>query len=319
MLMAGSATSPHPHTSPLSSQKPKVIYVMGQGKSGSTILGVALGNCTDIFFAGELCNWLMTEGRPVLGGSERIQFWLDVSKNVDNGSDLFGPEAFKYLERGQAAYRIDRWRARRRLRRRYRQVTENLYRSIASRAGATHVVDTSHLPLRARELQNMEGIDLYLIFLVREVEGIVASHTRHVKRHDTAKRRLRFFTVNGHLWWTYLLSIVVFLRHPPDRRLLLRHEDFIAHPEGVLREVLDFAGSDSEIPDLTSLRTGVALKANRLIRSEVVTLKAQAAAPSRPSRLMRLTQRPWTLILARLRPAATGTATPHHAPASDPS
>jgi hypothetical protein len=165
----------------------------------------------------------------------------------------------------------------------------------------------------------MQGIDLYLIFLVRQVEGVVASHTRHINRHDVATRRLRFFSVNAHLWWTYLLSIIVFLRQPSDRRLLLRHEDFIAHPESVLREILDFAGSPAEIPDLTSLRTGVPLKANRLIRSEVVTLKAQAAAPNRPSRMMRATQRPWTLILDRLQPTATGAATPTRSPASGPS
>jgi hypothetical protein len=292
---------------------------MGQGKSGSTILGVALGNCTDVFFAGELSNWLLTSGKPVLGGSERTRFWLDVSKDVDGGAELFGRAAFKHLERGLSAFRIDRWRVRGRLRKRYRPITESLYRSIASTAGVTHIVDTSHLPLRARELQGMDGVELYLVFLVRQVESIVASHTRDVKRHDVARRRWRFFSVNGHLWWTYLLSISVFLRQPRERRLLLRHEDFIARPEGVLREILDVAGSTAEIPDLTSLRTGVPLKANGLIRADVVTLKAKPAPPNRASRLMRLTQRPWTLLLARLQPAATGVSSHQHAHASDSS
>jgi hypothetical protein len=315
--MAGSSDSPGSQLPSWDSQKPKVIYVMGQPRSGSTILGVALGNCTDIFFAGELCNWLATSGRPILGGSERVQFWQDVSADVDGASELFGTEVFQHIERGLSAFRIDSWRARRRLRAPFRRVTESLYRSIANRARVTHIVDTSHLPMRARELQGMEGVDLYLVFLVRNVESVVASQTRHVKRHDVAKRRWSFFTVNARLWWTYLLSVTVFLRQPRDRRLLLRHEDFVANPKEVLREILDFVGSSAELPDLTSLRTGFPLNGNPLIRSEVVTLNPSAAPPHRPSPMMRLTQRPWNLILARLQPAATGATSHQHVHPSD--
>lgn len=300
---AASATSePAPATA---SAKPKVIYVMGQGKSGSTILGVALGNCTDVFFAGELSSWLMTSGRPILGGSERIRFWQGVTEDV-GGDDLFGSQAFQFIERGLAPFRLDRWAARGRLRTRYRRVTEDLYRSIAKRADAAHVVDSSHMPMRARELQNLSGIELYLVFLVRNTESIVASHTRHVKRSEIAERRWRFLKTNAHLWVTYLLSVSVFLRQRRDRRLLVRHEDFVADPEGFLREILKFAGSPAQIPDLTSLSTGIPFQGNALIRSDVVALKAKAAPPYRPSRLMRLIERPWTLVLGRLEPTATG-------------
>ncbi len=278
---------------------------MGQGKSGSTILGVALGNCDDVFFAGELSSWLMTSGRPILGGLERSRFWQGVSEDV-GGEDLFGSEAFQCIERALAPFRLDKRSARARLRTRYRRVTEDLYLSIANRAGATHVVDSSHMPMRARELQSLTGIELYLVFLVRNTEGIVASHTRHVKRSELAERRWRFLKTNAHLWVTYLLSVWIFLRQRRDRRLLVRHEDFITDPEGFLREILQFAGSSAQIPDLTSLSTGIPFQGNALIRSDVVALKAKAAPPYRPSRLMRLLERPWTLILGRLEPTATG-------------
>src|SRR5271165_6619995 len=84
---------------PSASERPKVIYVMGQGKSGSTILGVALGNCADIFFAGELGSWLLTSGRAVLGGSERTQFWQGVREDVDGAEELFGSEVYHSIER----------------------------------------------------------------------------------------------------------------------------------------------------------------------------------------------------------------------------
>jgi hypothetical protein len=309
--MSEPADSSIPHMAPACAPgKPKVVYVMGQGKSGSTILGVALGNCTDMFFAGELCSWLMTSGRPLLGGSQRARFWKGVSEDLEGAQELFGGAAFETLERGLSPFRPDRWPARRRLQGRYRRVTEDLYLSISSRAQASHVVDTSHLPMRAQQLQQMDGIELYLVFLVRSTESIVASHTRHVKRSEIAERRLRFVKTNAHLWVTYLLSVIVFLRQRADRRLLVRHEDFVADPEGVLREILEFAGSSAQIPDLGSLSTGIAFQGNALIRSEVVALKAEAAPPHRSSRLMRLVERPWVMALARLGPAATGASRP---------
>jgi len=58
---------------------------MGSGRSGSTILGVALGNCDGVFYAGELDNWLVRSGTPVLGGLERTRFWSTVRDDVPGG------------------------------------------------------------------------------------------------------------------------------------------------------------------------------------------------------------------------------------------
>lgn len=51
---------------PTSPERPKVIYVMGAGRSGSTILGVVLGNCTNVFDAGEARRVATTVGDPEL-------------------------------------------------------------------------------------------------------------------------------------------------------------------------------------------------------------------------------------------------------------
>ena len=144
---------------------------MGAGRSGSTILGVTLGNCENVFYAGELDKWLLRSGKPKLTDAERTQFWEAVRQRVADPDPLFGSVAHHYLERSSALFggvagRFDGVFARR-----YRRVTEELYRAIATTAGVTHVVDSSHYPLRARELQALEGIDLHLLFLVRDPRG----------------------------------------------------------------------------------------------------------------------------------------------------
>lgn len=284
-------------------RRPRVVYVMGSGRSGSTILGIALGNCEGFFYAGELDNWLTRSGTPSIGGSERTRFWSQVREGVAGAEDLFGSESHRYLERSASAFRINGWQARRRLRPRYRRVTESLYRQIAGVAGVAYVLDTSHFPMRARELQRMNGIELQLVLLVRDPHSVLESFARNVNRHDAAGRLRLALTTNVDLWLTNLLSVLVFLRQPRDRRMFLRHEDFLADPDRALRQILRAVGSDSELPDLSALRTGIPLRGNRLIASEVVELRPRAERPARRTLLTSLLQWPWQLLFARMEPA----------------
>lgn len=271
---------------------------MGAGRSGSTVLGVALGNCEGVFYAGELDKWLIRDGKPALGGREREAFWQRVRAQVD-ASDLFGFQA-RVLERSSALFGLRKARRRRRMRRRYREVAGELYRAIATEAGATHVVDSSHYPLRARELQRVTAIDLYLIFLVRDSQQVVCSFGRR----DVPERRFNLPTANAYLWITHALSVAVFLRHPRERRLLLRYEDFVQDPEAVIRHVLDRTGARVAAPDFTALRTGIPIQGNRLLEKPQVSLRRGAPAVPTRSRVTGVLQLPWRIVLARLAPRA---------------
>lgn len=286
--------------SPPSSDTTKVIYVMGAARSGSTILGVTLGNCANVFYAGELRGWLETRGVPGIAGEERLRFWSEVRNEVEPPPELIGREA-QHIERTLSLFRIRQRAKRRRLVGRYREIADELFRSIAHLADVTHVVDSSSYPLRARELKKVSGIDVHLVYLVRDPHSVVASFTGPEWRFSESTHM-----TNAYLWLTTLLSIVTFLGHPRDRRVFVRHEDFVADPEAVLRRVLDCADLDVEIPNLNALDTGIHYGGNRLLRSgEVIALRRAPDQPSRRLLMTTILQRPWTPILSLLRPAAT--------------
>jgi hypothetical protein len=294
-------TSPsHTTVTAESSSKPKVVYVMGAGRSGSTILGIALGNCADFFYAGELDKWLPNAGVTPLDGVGRARFWGEVRREVSGADSLLGYAA-RCLERSSSLFRPRRWTVGRRLRAPYRRVAAELYRAVSRTAGTRHVVDTSHYPLRARELQRASGIDLYLVFLVRDPQSVVASFARSDVREPT----FGTLKTNAYLWLTHLLSLVVFLSQRPDRRVFLRHEDLIANPEGVLRGLLGWLDAPAGLPDLSALRTGIPIEGNRIVREDVVCFERQAGPSARRSILTRLLQLPWVPVFARLRPVAT--------------
>jgi hypothetical protein len=287
-----------------SDEKPKVIYVMGAHRSGSTVLGVTLGNCDGVFFAGELHSWLTRRGIASFGGAQGAQLWQAIADEVPGADELFGHETQLYLDRSSVIYRIHKWPARRHLRAPYRRIYEDLYRAIARQTRSSHIVDTSHYPLRAIELQALTGIDLYLLFLVRDPQGVVDSFDA---RHTDSPSKSAF-TTNAQLWVTHLLSLLAFLRHPPERRMFVRHEDFLADPEGVLAQILQRTGSSSAIPDLTALSTGSPLQGNRFLkRSDAIALKGPGS-PQRSLLLTKVLQFPFKLVFSRLQPAVVARA-----------
>ncbi len=287
------------------SPAPRVIYVMGAGHSGSSILGVVLGNCASVFYAGEVEEWLVKSGAARWGGSERTDFWSRVRERMDGSATTpFGDLANRALERSSAIVRVDLWPAWRRLAPGYRRTAARLFRAIAQEAGASFVVDTSHFPLRARQLQAVGEIELHLVLLVRDPQAVIESNVRAISRHEVAERRARIVGANFALWLTHLLSLYVFLRQPRARRIFVRHEDFLADPAGVLRQILDRAGCDAAVPDLRALRVGVPIEGNRMLSNETIALQAPPAPMRRWSRLTALAQSPWLLAMARLRPTA---------------
>jgi hypothetical protein len=284
-------------------ERPKVVYVVGAGRSGSTILGVALGNCADVFCAGELHLWIGRGGKsPIRGATraERAEFWARVAAEVEVPEDFPRREA-RFLEKSGALFRIDRRLAQRRMRGTYRRITEQLYRAVARAAGVGHVVDTSHFPRRALQLQSLPGIDLYLLFVVRDPRGVVSSYSRD----DVDFRQFNVLTTNAYLWLTYVLSLLAFLRHPRKRRLLVGYEQFMDDPEAVLSEILAWIGAPAGVPDLSALRTGFAFQGNNLLRQEVVSLERKPEQPLQGSLLTKVVNLPWTLLFARLGPRLT--------------
>jgi Sulfotransferase family len=285
--------------------KPKVLYVLGAHRSGSTVLGVTLGNCDGVFFGGELHSWFSRHGVPSFGGEEGKRLWGEVSEAMSGAEELFGHDTQLYIDRSSALFRVHRWPARRRLLARYRRLTEELYRAIARASNSNYIVDTSHYPPRAAELARMAGIELYVLFLVRDPQAIIASFDPR----DEASGSKGLLNANLYLWVTYFLSLLVFLRHPRERRMLVRHEDFLADPRAVVRQILDLAGCAAEVPDLTALRTGCPLQGNRFLKaSQVISLRGPGAPRAQISRLTAAMQFFWKPIFKRLRPASAASA-----------
>jgi hypothetical protein len=250
---------------------PRVLFLSGLGRSGTTILERVLGEIPGVCSAGELVHlWqrgvlddeLCGCGEPF----SRCAFWTEVGRRAFGGWD---PE----LARRMLALRlrVDRTRhvllalapaVRRRAREEYVAVFAQLYRAIVETSGCPVVIDSSKHSSLAYVLRTSPEIDLRLLHVVRDSRGVAYSWTKEVRRPETGDADLmtQYSPSRSALLWTGHNVALSLLRLTGARSRLLRYEDFVADPAGTVRAVAGFAGLS---PDAAAFLDGAQVELGR--------------------------------------------------------
>ena len=239
-------------------RKLRVIYIAGYGRSGSTILDIALGQHPAIFGAGEITAltrhvWERNEycacGNPIQDcslWSAIVQQWLD-------GQEPSLIEYYSSLQRkfesNAGPIRLLSGKAGRRLFCDYAHHTMRLFDAIASVSGNTTIIDSSKIPWRAFALSRIKGIDLHVIHLVRDGRAVAWSLLQRYSRDVTAGLQKDIqpkSTVRTALRWGFVNVATELLcrRLEPDRFLRMCYEDFTADPEVAFQRVGRSLGID---------------------------------------------------------------------------
>jgi len=233
---------------------PRVVYVMGSGRSGTTLLGSILGEYPGAFAAGEI-SYLWDRGilHPRGCGCGRAPMecpvWGPIIERMSQGSDP------RLLAQEQLARR-DSIRLRRtrallnggpipspdamassRAVNEYGSTLERLYRAAAEVTGLSTIVDTSKHPADAALLGRITGIDSVFVHVVRDSRAVTHSWRR--RKEGIARRKV----VLAALDWivTNRAADAVRERHP-NSSLLVRYEDLMESPLDHVTRIASLAG-----------------------------------------------------------------------------
>ncbi|MDP9439608.1 MAG: sulfotransferase [Actinomycetota bacterium] len=254
----------------------QVLYVIGYGRSGSTLLDILLGNHPKVEGVGELAvlphsGWI---GGPVTRSSicacgRRVAdcpFWSAVRREWvarvgEEGIERY-PELQNAFEKNRWWPRLLReclWPSPRYLD--YARYTQALFAAIRATSGKEVVVDSSKRPLRAFTLSGMPGVDLRVVHLVRDGRGVVSSRKKVLRKDEEAgvtRDIRRRPALTSTLLWTGInvLSELIMLRLDPEKAVRVRYEDLVEDPKGVLGEIGRMAGLDLSGPAEEVLRGG---------------------------------------------------------------
>lgn len=242
----------------MQNERIKVLYIMGCGRSGSTVLDTVLGNATKVESVGELCNL----GRAISSENEycacgllarNCQFWKEVST--------------QWRQMAGTKYSFDQWVSLQRKVEQYRNIPNlfnpnylnseefisysaglsALFHSLAINTGKDVIVDSSKGPMRALAISKNKHLDLKVIHLVRDGRGVSWSLKKGNRKDPAAgvQREIRSKPIwRTALAWVRanLASEGVLTRIEAKDKIRIRYEDFIDNPIRQLVRIEAFSG-----------------------------------------------------------------------------
>jgi len=243
-------------------EKIRVIYILGPGKNGSTLLERILGSLSMFFPIGEIPN-LWKEGYEddiLCTCGEKFsscKFWTKVSKDAFpnipysklGGLDRTANKVHKVFYSPFLIYpKLASNKYNERLRR-YKEVLLKLYRAMSENAKGNVLVDSSKNPMHCLILSQIPEIELYIIDLLRDSRAVAFSWQRKSIRPDIYWEKRYMLTpdiiTTSRRWLQSRLGAKLIKNRCKAYRLL-KYEDFIKNPKAEIIETLTAFGFNIE-------------------------------------------------------------------------
>ncbi|MEC9341761.1 MAG: sulfotransferase [Pseudomonadota bacterium] len=266
-----------------------VIFVVGYGRSGSTLLDRLLGCAEGTVSTGELRNlWrrgFQKNQRCSCGSAfADCPFWCAVIAEAfpDGVPD---PGAVLAVRRRANAVRrvrqIVRGAALSAPEREYLDLWRRIYRAIGQVSGADVIIDSSKDAGHAFFFAGAQGVDARYIHLIRDGRAAAFSRTRVKLRPEVqgggARMRVRN-PLRSALRWGAVNAEIDRLGRGSAPITRLRYEDLLRDPLATLRTTVAALGLDLDYPD-TLLRDGeVSLAPNHMVSGNPVRFQTGGVA-----------------------------------------
>lgn len=216
------------------------IYVMGAGRSGTTLMSVMLGAHPRAGVRGELLHFpdYWRDGFACsCGQSVRdCSFWTSAGASIETNS-ISSVDAYVAATRTAERH----WRSLQYLlfpRSVGRWYHEALRCAVEGFRKTGIVVDASKYVARAIALASIPGVRVAFVYVVRDARGVLYSFSKPVQRpKSTFAAATYYMLVNG----VAQLAIWTRLR---SRSIKVRYEDLVANPDRELARIGSFLGLD---------------------------------------------------------------------------
>lgn len=234
----------------------RVVFIGGQGRSGSTLIERALGELPGVVSVGETVhlwdrglrdNELCGCGQPF----RACAFWSQVGEVAFGGWDRFDADKAVDLrfsvDRNRYLPMLMRPGMSSRYQRRHQQYLDRLsrlYQAIAQVSGASVIIDSSKHASYALLLSRIPAIDLRLLHVVRDSRAVAHAWTKTVARPEAGGIPMPVYgPAKAAVLWDVQNAVIEQLgrSHP---YLRVRYEDFVRAPKDVLLDAASLSGID---------------------------------------------------------------------------
>jgi hypothetical protein len=247
------------------SEKIKVVFIGGSGRSGSTLIDRILGEIEGFFSVGELRyiwergfsdNQLCGCGMPF----RECDFWNAVTKEafgrIENGEIDRIRKLKHFVDRKRNIFKLvfSFIRSKEYIQDKdhYAEVLVRLYRAVKEVSGCDLIIDSSKNPSYGFLLSSIPEIDLYVVHLVRDSRGTSFSWLRkRVRPEITGKRETMpiIGPLQSAIEWLVLNGLTEWLGIFNTKYLFCRYEDFVNNAGEAIRNILSYVEETGKSTD----------------------------------------------------------------------
>ncbi|MBN1439871.1 MAG: sulfotransferase [Anaerolineales bacterium] len=231
----------------------RVLYIMGWGRSGSTILANILGQIEGFLSVGEIrsiWDYGYSGNNPCGCGRpfHACGFWNRVLEEFYREAGPIRAERWNRICRAETrtlsglkhflpAFLVRHSSAARE----YLSVTRGLYSALQKAGGCRVIVDSSKFPFYGNLLGWIPDIKVFLLHLIRDPRAAAFSWSHPKPQPGSPMRRIGALE-SAILWDIWNLSAEGFCRRAPERHLRVRYEDFLTDPQGTIGKIVRLVG-----------------------------------------------------------------------------
>lgn len=251
--------------------KKKIIYLIGPGRSGTTLFGLLLSNFNSYLYVGELSHWTHFKGIPTSSDEDNLKFWLKIKKRVKKADKYIEVDFHKYFEHYYSLLYPLKFLSSK-LRLEYYNYINELYDSIFSESKCKVIIDSSHYPFRAYWLKKLSNLDVKIIYLTRNPIKIINSF----QKENIEQQPKGVLIANFYLFFANFFTLLIYYLYPKERRMKIKYEDLIENTNQILEDLSKFVNYDYSINniDINNLNnSNFVFEGNRLRKKQNIRIE----------------------------------------------
>jgi len=213
-------------------EKLKIIYLMGAGRSGTTILASLLGANKNITTVGEMHQYLehIIDAKTCSCGEtlDKCEFWGKIHKNyIGKDFSIINSK----LEKVESHSRIPISLCKKN--KEYIEFQETLFKQIYKEYPSKYYLDSSKFIGKALQLLKSDIFDVKIIYMIRDVRGVINSFSKKVQTHKKPISTIIYYS-----FINLTAQIVKWIF--PKRIIKIKYEDFVSQPEKTIALISSF-------------------------------------------------------------------------------
>jgi hypothetical protein len=200
----------------------KLIYIVGSGHCGSTLLDMILGAHSKVFGAGEIQNLKFENKCACLKYISDCEKWKSLKGKINPENLTIFRDKINFLKNSDNFYFLKN----------KKNILDNI---IKNNPEIEFIVDSSKDIDRLEFLLKYSNLDIYVIHLVRDGRAVSWSYIRKYKKVFPWIFK----------WFLSNLKIEIFKkRHSKKKLIFIKYENFIEDPEKEIKKILRLINLD---------------------------------------------------------------------------